>query len=213
MQIYTWDKSGYTNAYSRYYYKLRGCGARHRRSCICSDSSITYCRTFFEDNLFFKDRAQNIVTKFNIVPGKKVFVVGCAFGFLMEELGKLGVKVWGCDDSQYIQSNKNKPSEKIDYDIYNISVLDNNFASQVKRSTNIDSFDFVITEDVLTSHDEYTNILNNCESLLTPGLPSNNVIHLVDLGTVAPFVSKTYEQWKSINPNHSWLDAFGKIPQ
>jgi len=213
LQIYTWDKAGYSNAYSRYYYKLKGCGARHRRTCICTDSSITYCRTFFEDNLFFKDRAQNIVVKLNIIPGKKVFVVGCGFGFLMEELGKMGVKVWGCDNSQYIQSNKNKPSEKSDYDIFNISALDNNFANDVKKVSGITSFDYVITEDVLTSHNEYTTILNNCESLLTPGLPSSNVIHLVDLTTNTPFIRKTYTEWKNINPNHTWLDAFGKTPQ
>lgn len=212
MQIYTWDQSGYTKAYSRYYYKLRGCGARHRRSCICTDSTISYGRLFFEDNIFFKQRAENIVNRFDIKTGSKIFVVGCAFGYLMEELSKLGMKVWGCDNSQYIQINKNKPAEKNQFDIHNISVLDNNFVLQVKKSTGIDSFDYIITEDVLTSHDEYSQIINNCKSLLTTGLPENRVIHLVDIGAGSPFVSKTYEQWKSINPNQSWVDGFGKVP-
>lgn len=212
MQIYTWDQAGYTQAYSKYYYKLRGCGAKHRRTCICTDSTISYSRLFFENNLFFKQRAQNIVNRFDIKTGSKIFVVGCAFGFLMEELSKLGMKVYGCDNSHYIQTNKNKPSEKNQFEIYNISVLDNNFVSEVKKVTGLNSFDCVITEDVLTSHNEYQEITNNCKNLLTAELPESRVIHLIDIGAGVPFVSKTYEEWKNINPNQSWVDGFGKIP-
>lgn len=209
MQIYEWDKPGFETAYLKHYYKLKGCGAIHRKSCACTDSTISYGRIFFQDDNIFKLRAENLISKLNLQSGSDVLVIGCALGYLMEELKNKGMNVWGCDNSQYIQTTKNRPGEDVQFPIHNIDVLDSNFVSKITRATGASWFDVVITEDVLTSHDEYATILNHCETMLNPDSPKTNIVHIVDTTTSAPFINKTVEEWKSINTNHTWLNSFG----
>lgn len=208
MQIYSWDKAGFESAYWKQYYKQRGCGAARAHNCQCSEVDITYSRQFFEDDALFKVRAENIVSKLSLEESTDIFVVGCGLGFIMEELKNMGMNVWGCDDSRYIHTIKNK--EKIKVPIHNISVLDQDFTNKVRNATGAMWFDVVLTEDLLTSHDSYTEIFNNCESILNPSKAKTNIVHLVDTNTKTPFVAKTLDQWKLLNSNHTWLNTLGE---
>lgn len=225
MKLYTWDLDGFENAYSKYYYKpnlihghdedghfhdtLHECG---RASCICAfeDEIITYSKLFFENDPIFKIRAQNIISKLNIKPGSTIFVAGCAFGFLMEALSENKMNVAGCDNSPYIQFNID--TESI-FPIHNIDILDTNFTDLVRNSTGFMYFDYVITEDVLTSYDETNNsyniIFNNIGSILKPDKPLSNIVNLVETRCGSPFVGKNLVEWSQINPSYTWLDSYG----
>lgn len=210
MQLYEWDAVGFEQAYVRSFYKPKGCGVNLIHSCRCMEKDITYSRDFFETNALFEQRAKNVVNAINLPKGSSVLVVGCALGFVMVELGALGMNPIGIDNSQYIQSIKNRPPEKIGYDIHNVSITAANFKQTLLRTAKQTEFDCIITEDVLTSYDSYSDILSNCESVLKAGKPKTNIIHIVATDVGAPFAAKTLAQWKAIQPQHTWLNAFGE---
>lgn len=207
MQIFTWNKAGFEQMYWRQYYKQRGCGQARAHNCRCSEVDISYSRLFFEGDNLFKERAQKIVARLNLNAGMDVFVIGCGLGFLMEELRALGINVYGCDNSAYIHSIKHK--EKSSVTILNISATSNTFTSDVQKATGALWFDAVITEDVLTSHDEFNTILTNCESIVNTSIGNQNIVHIVAANANSPFTSKTMSQWREVNPTHTWLDING----
>lgn len=206
-QIYTWDRQGFEGAYWRYYYKIRGCGAATRSNCRCHDSYLTYSRKFFETNDLFRERAEKVINRLNLPQGSTVLVVGCGLGYIMEELQKLRMVPYGFDNSNYIKGVKNQ--EKVKFDIPDIDILSNTFKQDLNRSFKITEFDCVITEDVLPSHDSYTKIFQNCESVLKNGLSSNRIVHIVQTEASEPFASHTLNEWKNFNLNHTWLNQNG----
>lgn len=206
-QIFTWDRQGFESTYWKYHYKLRGCGASRPRNCKCHDQYVTYSRNFFETNEMFRERAKKIIEKLNLSDGSTILVAGCALGYLMEEFKKLKMVPYGFDNSSYIRGVKN--SEKVTFDIPSIDLLDNTFKADISRAFDIDQFDCVITEDVLPSHDSYTQIFNNCESVLKMNLNKNRIVHIVQTNAAAPFVSKSLDKWKQLNANYTWLNENG----
>lgn len=208
-QIYRWDRQGFQDAYWRYIYKIRGCGAATRSNCRCNDSYTTYSRTFFETNDLFTQRAKNIISKINLPQGSSVLVVGCALGFLMEELKKLKMIPYGFDNSTYINGAKGK--EKVKFEIPNIDILSNNIRHDLSKSFGISEFDCVITEDVLPSHDSFDAIFENCELVLKTEHPKSRIVHVVQ--PEAPsnyYTSYTLSQWKELNSEHTWLNQNGE---
>lgn len=206
-QIYTWDKNGFENAYWKYFYKIRGCGASRAHNCKCNDTYITYSRNFFETNEMFKERAVKIVNLLSLPAGSKVLVVGAALGYLMEELKKLGMEPYGIDNSQYIKSIKNK--EKVKFDIDDISIISNNFMTEMAREVGVTQFDCIITEDVMPSHDSWTKIFENCEAVLKPGLSKSRIVHIVEVNAGEGFTSKSRAEWKALKLDHTWLNQNG----
>lgn len=209
MQLYTWDRQGFQTAYWKSYYKQLGCGAVKARNCSCAERDLTYSRQFFEQDDLFKVRAQNLINNLQLQESADILVIGCGLGFLMEELKVLGMNVWGVDNSQYIQSMKNK--EKVLVPIYNISATSDSFVNSVRNAAGAMWFDVVVTEDMLTSHDSYDVIFSNCEQILNPSSPKTNIVHIVDTNASAPFASKTLDQWKQLKPDHLWLTMLGNL--
>lgn len=207
MQIFNWDKTGFEQTYIKSYYRQLGCGAVKARSCRCSEYEISYSRKFFENDSLFIERANNIVTRFGLSEGTDIFVVGCGLGFLMEELKNLNMNVWGCDNSFYVHTIKNK--EKAKFTIHNISVTDPDFVNKIRNATGAMWFDLIITEDVLPSHDSYSDILTNCEGLLNSSKSKSNIVHIVNPDVDYPFAKKTLLEWGSLNPEHTWLNMVG----
>lgn len=207
MQVYQWDKAGFENAYWRYAYKLRGCGTARPHWCKCNDRYISYSREFFETNAMFTERAIKIINKLSLPQGSEIFVVGCALGYLQEELNRMGMVAYGCDSSQYIHSIKNK--EKATVDIIDADIGDANFISKLDKTLGKTKFDCVITEDVLPSYNSYTSILANCESLLKDGVNRKNIVHVVETAVGAPMVSRTLVEWTAIRFDHTWLNGSG----
>ncbi len=227
MKLYNWDLAGFENAYSKYYYMphLSSCdedghdedGHFHdtmhecgRASCICAfeDEHITYSRLFFEGDSIFKTRAENIISSLNIPIGSKILVIGCAFGYLLEELANRRMNVWGCDTSPYIHLNTDTEST---YPIYNVDVTSVGFVNEIREQTGIQYFDYAITEDVLTSYDEYGDIFSNIQSVLNPNKSLKNIIHIVDTNCGLPFVGKSLSDWNLTNDSYTWLDGNGKL--
>lgn len=206
-QIYTWDKQGFEDAYWQEIYKLRGCGAAMPRNCKCQTTFITYSRKFFDTNALFNDRARKIINKISLPEGSSVLVVGCALGYLMEELQRLHMVPYGFDNSTYI--NGLKTVERVRFEIPRIDILSNKIVADLDKDLGVTSFDCIITEDVLPSHDSFTEIFDNCELLLKPGAPKSNIVHVVQENAPAPFTSLSMEQWTALNPEHTWLDQNG----
>lgn len=206
-QIYNWNVQGFHGAYEKYVYKQRGCKAKLIKSCTCNGRMATYCRQYFTSMKPFEVRAQRIVQHFNLAVGSRILVAGCALGFLMEALQKLGMVVYGFDNSQYIQQLVNDPKnpEKVIFPIYNIDLTSNNFLQEIQQATGHTTFDCVITEDVLPSLGEFTQSINNCNAV------SQKVFHIVDLDCGEEFTNKTATEWIAVNSSHTWANHEGLV--
>jgi len=206
-QIYNWNVQGFRNSYEKYYYKAQECKAKYIRHCGCTGRMETYTRNFFSSMKLFQTRATNIITHFNLVPGSRVLVAGCAFGFLMEELQKLGIVVYGFDNSPYIQQLASAPKNpiKVQFPIHNIDIASTNFTTQIQQATGHTTFDCIVTEDVLPSFDDFTQIMTNCNSV------SQKVFHIVDLDCGEEFTNKTAAEWIAVNPSHTWANHEGVV--
>lgn len=207
MQIYNWNRQGFSNSYEKEYYRQLGCGASRAKNCRCMNYTISYSRKFFENDNLFLERSKNLVQDLSIISGSSIYVVGCGLGFLIEKLKDLGMNAHGCDNSTYIHSIKN--IEKVYIPINNISILDRNFSSNVFNLTGIQKFDYVVTEDLLSSHDDYQTIFDNCESILK-STNKKNICHIVNPDVNAPLIKRTFNEWKILNQNHTWLNMLAK---
>lgn len=206
-QIYNWNAQGFRDSYEKYVYKQKGCGAKYVRSCICNGKLATYTRQYFTSMKLFELRAQRIVQQFNLAKGSRILVAGCALGFLLEELQKLGMVPFGFDNSHYIQQLAKDPKnpEKIKFPIYDVDLASNTFLHNIQTVTGHSTFDCIVTEDVLPSFDNFTQVINNCNSI------SQNVFHIVDLNCGDTFTNKTVEEWIAVNPSHIWADHEGVV--
>jgi hypothetical protein len=224
MKIYNWDLAGFEGAYKRYYYMphlsncvdgvdddghfhdtLHECG---KASCICAfeDEMITYSRLFFEGDALFQNRAEKVINLLNIPVGSSIFVAGCGFGYLMEALSDKRMNTSGCDNSPYIHFNTETEST---LPIHNIDVEDVNFVNLIREATGVMYFDYIITEDMITSYDSYNTIINNLEGILKTNKPKTNIINIVDTNCSSPFIKKSLNEWRELYPNYTWLDFFG----
>jgi hypothetical protein len=206
-QIYNWNVDGFRNSYEKYVYKQKGCKAKHIKSCVCTGKMATYCRQYFTSMKMFDVRAQHIVTHFNLAAGSRVLVAGCALGFLMESLQKLGMVVYGFDNSSYIQLLTKDPKnpEKIQFPIHNIDIASTDFITEIQQATGHSTFDCIVTEDVLPSFNDFTQIITNCNSV------SQKVFHIVDLDCGEVFTNKTVVEWIAVNPSHTWANHEGEV--
>jgi 2-polyprenyl-3-methyl-5-hydroxy-6-metoxy-1,4-benzoquinol methylase len=206
-QIYNWNVEGFRGAYEKYVYKQKGCKAKHIRSCVCTGKMATYCRQYFVSMKLFELRAKRIVQEMNLATGSRILVAGCALGFLMEELQKLGMVVYGFDSSPYIQQLAKDPknSEKVQFPIHNIDIASTNFVQEIQTATGHTTFDCIVTEDVLPSFDEFTQIMINCNAV------SQKVFHIVDLDCGDVFTNKTAVEWITVNPIHTWANHEGEV--
>lgn len=212
-QIYTWDLQGWRDSYSKYVYIQKECGAKNIKICKCTGRIETYSRNYFRSMEIFRLRATNIVNHLQLPQGSKILVVGTAFGFLMEQLQKLGMVPYGLDNSNYIQQQVNMPKnpQRIQFPIHDIDVTSNTFVQQVQSKIGISKFDCIITEDVLTSHDTFTTILNNCEAVLDVTKTKKHIVHLVDLTAGPMFMIKSTHDWIAVQPQHTWTDIAGEV--
>lgn len=206
-QIYTWDRQGFESAYWKYTYKLKGCGAATPRNCRCHDSYSTYSKAFFESMNMFYERGVKIKNKLNLPDNSTVLVVGCALGYLMEQMERVKLVPYGFDNSSYINGAKGK--ERVKFDIPNIDILSNTLLNDVNKAFGLNKFDCIVTEDVLPSHDSWDAIFNNCRLLLKDNLPKSRIVHMVETNVGQPFIKKSLEEWKLLDSEFTWLDQNG----
>ena len=206
-QIYNWNVQGFRGAYEKYYYKIQECRSKLVRSCACTGRMETYSRNFFTTLQMFDRRAVHIVNHFNLAPGSRILVAGCAFGFLMEGLQKLGMVPYGFDNSTFIQQLAKNPKNvmKVQFPIHNIDIASTSFVQEIQAATGHTTFDCVVTEDVLPSFNEFTQIITNCDAV------SNKIFHIVDLDCGEEFTNKTAEEWITVHPSHIWATHEGVV--
>lgn len=220
---YTWDEQGFKKSYYRYRHDpvypsgWTRCPKNEMLYCKCNNPptlpepsrsslderyNMTYCRAFFDDYPLFQTRANNLVNSLSLQEGATILVAGCAFGYLVEELNKKEMIAYGFDNSQYIQTHKRLEATIA---VHNIDLGGRNFAAEVRRKTKINRFDWIITEDVLTSYadSELTELLNNCDQI------ADNVAHIVAQEAYAEFNIKPLNTWRALKPTHTWLDFNG----
>jgi SAM-dependent methyltransferase len=143
-------------------------------------------------------------------PADRFLVAGCGFGFLIEVAHDDGYpNVWGIDSSPYISNNRATEARGdvllVEDDIRGGGRV----RTALRNLTGDDTFDWVISEDVLTCYDVGTDMdqmLNAAETALAKGRPLNNVIHMVTESPLQlPFTGLTLEEWDAIRPAHSWV--------
>lgn len=220
---YDWDELGFKRSYYKYRHDpvypsgWSRCPKNEMLYCKCQNPptrpepsraqiddryNMTYCREFFNDYPIFQTRAANIVTGLNIPDGSTILVAGCAFGYLVEELNKLEMNAWGFDNSRYIQQQKRLESTIA---VHDIDLGDARFVNEVQRKIKINRFDYIITEDVLTSYTdlELSGLFRNCERIAT------NIVHIVAQQAYPEFNIKPLSTWRAMEPTHIWLDFNG----
>lgn len=159
------------------------------------DGVITYGRAFFGDDLAARFSARaDAIFRLGVTPGDRVLVVGCAFGFLVEQLVDRGVDAWGVDTSPFIYDAM---TDETRCDI-RLRIFSENPYEEV---------DWVIDEDAANSHsdDELDEFYRYMEDLV----PSGRVIHLVTPGDHGDSAVnwKSLEEWRATAPDHHWIDA------
>lgn len=222
---YNWDEQGFKKTYYRYRHDpvypsgWTRCPKNEMLYCKCTNPqtlpepsrsslddryNMTYCRAFFDDYPLFSERAVNLISALSLAEGTTILVAGCAFGYLVEELNKREMIAYGFDNSRYIQQKKRLESTIA---VHDIDLGSRNFVSEVRRKTKINRFDYIITEDVLTSFAdaELDPLLDNCN------LIADNVVHIVAQEAFPEFNVKTLTQWRAIRPSHTWLSFKGTV--
>lgn len=142
--------------------------------------------------------------------GKKVLVLGCAYGYLVKHLVSLGVDAYGMDISSFaisqapavISSRVFVADARLEASFDQAKTL----AGLTKRN---DKFDLIIDEDMITS-------LTDAEAVTFCTLGksfSNMFYHLVD---VSPHLSQWYNlhtlaEWRTLigtSPKEKWFERF-----
>jgi len=153
---------------------------------------------------FFKERATNL--KGRITTGK-VLIVGCGWGYLVDELVKLGIDAWGIEISQYAVD---KAQTVIPDNAYRIIKGDASIVAdmdRVKTASGLNKnqkFYLVVSEDMFTVclDDEVTLTLNQMHRIGSHYLHIMTCIHPEIPGDIeSRFASinwKTQSQWKTL---------------
>jgi 2-polyprenyl-3-methyl-5-hydroxy-6-metoxy-1,4-benzoquinol methylase len=126
--------------------------------------------------------------------GKKVLVVGCAYGFLVQYLISLGVDAYGMDISSYAVSQSPVPDKLIVGDVR----LDADWkrAKTLAGLTGNQKFDMVIDEDMICCLTD-----SEASSFCTYARKYGSIlVHLIDLSTtlVNWYNFHTISEWKAI---------------
>lgn len=153
----------------------------------------------------FRLRLDKIVNVISL-DDKKILVVGCGFGWLMEVMVDAGyTDVIGTDTSTLIQSLKSNPETDVRPDIQRL-ILD---VDITKDTSGLGPFDVVITEHLLEdwSVNRLSKILDACESLLADGGEVLHIITNIREGQETVILNKfDLDDWIAFQPMHYWLE-------
>ena len=186
---------------------------------------INYGRKYFEGSEQFFDRREALVGVGVDVTHGPLLVVGCGFGYLMEELILSGRESYGIEPGNFFWS---KMREEANPDIARLIVDDwmgsADYITSLQTLTS-ERFGFVIDEDAAPAHSdvELRDFYASLEAVHTNApLPYNYATGIRRGSRVIHFVTaldksrgpgdssqnwKTAEQWKQTAPDHVWLSA------
>jgi len=192
------------------------------------------------DVVFYERRMANVLngafstrkdwlTGYGLDNNASVLVVGCGFGFLMEELIAAGITdVWGIEPGSWYWDAANDGEWATGIDngqgvslTMKARVANDWLGSGTEQASleaigagNVqEKFDWILDEDAATVHSdaELPAFIAACEARLQ-GNARGRIVHLVTTyngqGTQTnPLVNwKTLAEWKAVAPNHNWVD-------
>lgn len=174
--------------------------------------------TLYSSTTYSSETAEHLATKFleklgllniNLV-GRKVLVLGCAYGFLVKYLTMLGVDAYGIDFSSYaISQVPGEITNKIMFGDIRLSSDWDAIRILAGLTKNNQKFDVIIDEDMWCC-------LTDAEATTTRTLAMANstmFIHLIDIN---PSLSTWYNYkdiagWKALlgtSPKEKWYSRF-----
>lgn len=165
----------------------------------------------------FEHRRDNLIRDFGMTTGESILIAGGAFGYLCEAFLDLGfTRCYTLDDSAYItglpgETRADVLTRFIEVDMTTgfpqLRGAIRAVTREVEGNPGYSQFDWVITEDVLTSYatNEVDPVLNAAEAVLD-GADLARCVHMVTEDPVpAPFTSLTLEAWDALRAAHSWV--------
>lgn len=175
---------------------------------------IHYTRELYDLNHDWMARRLTMMPS-GLITSANVLVVGCGFGWLMENLIDAGAaSVTGVDPSPYVHANKATQSRAdVVNRIVNATVGVDNVNQVLQQAGFSRTYNVVIDDDAASSNSdaELPAFLDGCQSLLQ-GNQQTRIIHLVtpqraEGGQDSAINWKTMAQWKALRPAHTWVDV------
>ena len=176
----------------------------------------TYGRDFYLDDWKFGTR-KDWLTGYGLDNNASVLVIGCGFGFLIEELIAAGITdVYGMEPGTFYWN----AAQDGEWDSVVKARVAQDWAGSGTEVASLQAlgvsgqaqFTFVVDEDAATMHSdaELPAFLAACEARLQ-GNARGRIVHLVTtVGLYGPGNQavnwKTLAEWKAVEPNHTWVD-------
>jgi len=165
-------------------------------------------------------RWEQIVQHFSPGATDRILIPGCGFGWLIEAAQDDGyTSIWGIDYSSHIADNRATETRGDILFVEDDITGGGRVRAQLRQMTGDDEFRWIISESVLESYDndtEMQGLLNAAETILETGQPTANIIHLVHAvphGThpsanLDPaFLVQDIDAWAAIRPTHTWVNV------
>ena len=195
-----WDKADYEFAY---WYPIKKHGEPVRW--------VTYGREFADKNWNMYQVRWDLLELAGVQKSDRVLIVGCGFGYLIEEALSRGYEnVWGTDISTWIQSEIAVEGSVADRVIFG-DIVHRNVRKALRGMTGGETFNWVVTEQVMETTPSEVPLYQACEAAQEG---EGSVVHLVAAerdGTspVPGFEMKRHRlnEWKTRRNNHMWIDT------
>lgn len=144
---------------------------------------------------FFAERAAMIRRR--VSPSASVLIAGCGYGYLVDELRKIGVRAWGCDLSPWAVGQASQVIPATATFVLLGDVTDTNSLNTVRAAAGLpgnQDFALVVTEDVLPMLTD-AEIAAALEAVRTVG---SAVLHIVTPGDPTDTTRASGVTWKPI---------------
>ena len=185
---------------------------------------LGYSRKFYREDWVFATEVDRLVNgplfnlrvqvtphPFSFNTSDRIIVLGCGFGFLVEEFKKLNyLNCWGVDNSAHIHANLQEKDP--DVVIINEDMAGSRITRALQQQTGRATFDWVITERVFESFDldsSLMRLIDAAEGMLATAHVNSKgrIIHLLDTHAhTNPVMSRnTIDVWRAQRPIHSWI--------
>jgi SAM-dependent methyltransferase len=176
----------------------------------------TYGREHYADSWAFGTR-KDWLTGYGLDNNANVLVIGCGFGFLIEELAAAGITdVYGLDPGPFYWD----AAQAAEWDVSVKARVAQDWVGSGTEKASLNAlgvtgqakFTFVVDEDAVPMHSdaELPAFIAGCEARLQ-GNARGRIVHLVT--TVGPYGPenqavnwKTLAEWKAVEPAHTWVD-------
>lgn len=208
-----WDKAVYDNAYQRWNPSFGTYQSSYRAALLGADKHV------------WQERLNQMNLKFaglGFQPSADVLVVGCGFGWTLEEMQNAGLnRAWGTDISPYIQADKSIesaiPDSILNVDVTAVDAREQFVAAGAGRiggpQADRGKFDWIITELVMEGIDPANRsaFLDALDALLKPGGRVGHLLYAKEPGDY-PFdptlglSEMTLAGWVALRPSHYWVD-------